>query len=244
METDSASRTDEDRTAKNGIRSAATGESPRSPERSPRRSLLWSIPALLSVVTVLIGAWWLLDLPRDPAAVMETLVRALEGLPAPVGFAAIVLVPTFFLPVSPLYVFVGPQLGLPLLLLAVGVNIVIGYPIGRYLLRGFLEKLLLRMGYPVPRIPDEQNLTFMAMIRINPAVALPIQNYLLGMAGVPFLPYLAVSWPIQGGFAAGFYFLGEGLFAGNLKYVLLGVALVLLVVFLRRMATRRKDRSG
>ena len=65
------------------------------------------------------------------------------------------------------------------------------------------------------------------LLRITPGVPVFIGNYLLPLGGVGLKEYLLISFPIQFGFAIGFIIFGDSIMAGNIRWGLLAVALII-----------------
>jgi uncharacterized membrane protein YdjX (TVP38/TMEM64 family) len=65
------------------------------------------------------------------------------------------------------------------------------------------------------------------LLRVTPGVPFPVQNYLLGLAGVPFGKYLLVSSLIQCPINAAFILFGDALLQGRGKMALIGLSVIL-----------------
>lgn len=72
----------------------------------------------------------------------------------------------------------------------------LAFLIGRYLARQRIEALLPR--YPAFDVVDkaisESGWKIVALLRLSPAVPFNLQNYLYGLTGIRFWPYLLTSW--------------------------------------------------
>lgn len=72
----------------------------------------------------------------------------------------------------------------------------LAFLIGRYLARQHIEALLPR--YPafhaMDRAIGESGWKIVALLRLSPAVPFNLQNYLYGLTGIRFWPYLLTSW--------------------------------------------------
>ena len=138
---------------------------------------------------------------------------------------------TFTLTAGPVF---GPKLGLPLVvtlsLIAMTVNMVITYALARRALRPFLERLMTRLGYKLPEM-DAGDLTDLAIVtRVTPGVPFFVQNYLLGLAGVPFGRYLLVSCVVTWIYTAGFVLFGDALLHGKGRLAMLAASVLVLAV--------------
>lgn len=167
-------------------------------------------------------------------------------------FTAMALLPAAGFPISVFTLMAGglfgPQIGLGWTvfwaLLALGVNIALTYWLARYALRPLLEGLVRRMGYGLPQVSKENHASLTLFIRITPGPPYFIQGYLLGLAEVPFVTYMWLSWVCQGGYAVAMVVFGDSLMKGNGKVVFLAVGilvgLTVAVKMLRRRMTQKK----
>ena len=64
------------------------------------------------------------------------------------------------------------------------------------------------------------------MLRITPGVPLFVQNYTLGLLGVPLLHSLAIALPISALYASGFVLTGGAIFKGHIGLVVAGVSIL------------------
>jgi uncharacterized membrane protein YdjX (TVP38/TMEM64 family) len=152
-----------------------------------------------------------------------------------VGFA---LLPAIGVPSSVFTFTAGPafaeQLGMPwvvvLSLLAVTVNLVLTYALAQRALRPLLENLMTRLGYKLPRVAAGEMTDLAIVVRVTPGVPFFAQNYLLGLAGVPFRTYLLISCPISWIYAASFVLFGDALLHGKGRMVMLAASLLVVAV--------------
>lgn len=149
-------------------------------------------------------------------------------------FTAMALLPALGVPATAFTLTVGPvfgeRLGLPVVLLlslaAVTFNLVITYFLARRALRPWLERLMKRLGYALPEM-DEGDLTDLAIIvRVTPGSPFFVQNYLLGLARVPFGKYLLVSCIVQGIYVPAFVLFGDALLHGKGKLAMAAAGLL------------------
>ncbi|HTQ31054.1 MAG TPA: VTT domain-containing protein, partial [Opitutaceae bacterium] len=116
-------------------------------------------------------------------------------------FAAMAVLPAVGAPFLGFTLTVGPafraQLGLGGVLAASAasllVNITLTYWLARCWLRPWLEKLVTRYGYKVPQVSRSDQFEITLLLRITPGPPFFLQNYLLGLAKIPFPLYLAIS---------------------------------------------------
>ncbi|MDP1580007.1 MAG: VTT domain-containing protein [Candidatus Didemnitutus sp.] len=156
---------------------------------------------LLLVAGVVVRGWdWrgMIDsgLEHLRAAGPVTFFGAMAILPAagfPMAAFLFVAVPLF-----------GPVFGTTTtVLLALGaatVNFCLAYAMARRGLRPLLKALLERLGYRVPLVEDGDATDLVILLRVTPGVPYVVQNYLAGLAEVPFGRYVLVSvvigWPL------------------------------------------------
>lgn len=198
----------------------------------PNRALLLKLVAVGAVL--LVGAGLVargLDLKALLAQGLEIIRSA-----GPVAFfTAMAVLPAlgapqmaFALTAGPVF---GPTLGLGpvigLALFALTVNMALSYFLARRALRPLLEVLFKRLGYPLPRATPGDEFDLIVLLRVTPGVPFPVQNYLLGLAEVPFGQYLLVSFLIQGPLNAAFILFGDALLHGKGKVALIALSIIL-----------------
>jgi uncharacterized membrane protein YdjX (TVP38/TMEM64 family) len=151
-----------------------------------------------------------------------------------VFFTAMTILPAFGLPMLAFTIPAGqafaPQMGMggviAASLVAIAVNLALTYWIARYALRPMLTSLITRYGYNVPRVTKENALSVLLVVRLTPGPPYALQCFVLGLAEAPFKLYMIVSWLAILPYALGAIVLGEGLFKGNFKAVLMGIGVV------------------
>ncbi len=125
----------------------------------------------------------------------------------------------------------GPQLGLPLVMVlslsAIALNMALSYVLASRAFRPLLESLVKRLGYRLPQVDSGDVTDLIVLLRVTPGVPFPAQNYLLGLAGVPFVRYLVVSCLIQLPINGAVIFFGEALLHGKGKIALVSLLLLL-----------------
>jgi uncharacterized membrane protein YdjX (TVP38/TMEM64 family) len=157
---------------------------------------------------------------RDAGPVAYFTAMAL--LPA-IGVPATV----FTLTAGPVF---GPKLGMPLVVFlsvaAIMFNIVLTYFLARRALRPVMEKLMTRFGYKLPQVAPEDTMDLAIIVRVTPGSPFPVQNYLLGLANVPFRQYLLVSFIVQVIYTPAFVLFGDALLHGKGKLAMVAVGLL------------------
>jgi uncharacterized membrane protein YdjX (TVP38/TMEM64 family) len=129
-------------------------------------------------------------------------------------------------------------------LVAVAINLALGYWVSRYALRPVLTRLLKRYGYSVPRVTPQNAFTVTLLVRLTPGPPYALQACLLGLAEVPFRVYMVVSWIALLPWVVGAIVLGEGIFSGKFGRSLIGLGVlivaVIVVQWVRHKYLRRK----
>ncbi len=193
---------------------------------------------LVAGVAVALGIGTLVLQGQDLRAVVEQLVDFLRSAGPATFFLAMAALPAFGAPLSFFCLTAGsvfgPQLGMPaviaLSLCAIAANIALGHVLACHALRPPLEYLIGRLGYRLPQVQSGDVTDLIVLLRVTPGLPFPIQNYLLGLAGVPFLRYFVISCLIAFPLNAAIVVFGEALMQGRGKTALLGLLLVLAVM--------------
>jgi uncharacterized membrane protein YdjX (TVP38/TMEM64 family) len=167
-------------------------------------------------------------------------------------FAAMSLLPAAGFPIMVFSLSAGvlfvPQIGLGWaiagVLLSLGINISLTYWLARYALRPLLERVVRRLGYGLPQVAPEDHLSLTLLCRITPGPPFFVQNYLLGLAGVPFWTYLWVSWAISATYSVAMVVFGDSLMQGSGKVVFFAVSIFIAIAvgikWVRRRYTQKK----
>ncbi|MBI5426609.1 MAG: TVP38/TMEM64 family protein [Opitutae bacterium] len=151
----------------------------------------------------------------------------------------------FSLPAVALY---GPQFGtagvVALALGAVTVNFCLSYALARRALRPVLSAIVTRLGYRLPDVEAGDATDLVILLRVTPGIPFFAQNFLAGLAEVPFGRYFLVSaltaWPLN----VAFLLFGDALLHGKGKVALVSfcalAALVTATHLVRKHYERRK----
>lgn len=143
-------------------------------------------------------------------------------------FLAIAILPGFAFPSSPLLVLAGVVWGsslstCALVIGAVLINITWTHWLSAGPCRTIISRILGERWQSMPR----SNLWKLAlMMRITPGVPLFIQNYTLGLLGVPLLHSLVIAFPMSWLYVGGFVLTGGAIFKGQIGLVIAGVSLL------------------
>ena len=163
-------------------------------------------------------------------------------------FTAMAILPSLWAPVSPFLILAGALYDMPLALLGSGLalssNMAISWLVAGKWFRPLFERLVHRFGYTVPELTKETMVTVAALLRITPGMPFPLQNYLLGLARMPFAWYMAVSVPLNLSIAFSIVWFGDALLKGNATMILLALSVIIaLSLAVRQLRVRLKRKS-
>ena len=88
-------------------------------------------------------------------------------------------------------------------------------------------------------MPPYEQYEFVFLMRMIPGNPLAVQNYALGLAGIPFVKYVVVSLPIQYVQIFGYVYLGEGFFTGGFSNMAIAVSFFVILAIVARMLDKR-----
>ena len=103
----------------------------------------------------------------------------------------------------------------------------------------FLRDKLDARGLRIPSLPPYEQYEFVFLMRMIPGNPLAVQNYALGLAGIPFVKYVVVSLPIQYVQIFGYVYLGEGFFTGGFSNMAIAVSFFVILAIVARMLDKR-----
>lgn len=202
---------------------------------------------LMAVAVVALGGATFLALGYDVEAVIQQgfgLIRSAGPIAFFTGMALLPAIgaPLSFFSLTAGSVF-GPQLGmtqvLALSLTAIAANIALGYALGSRVFRPPLKYMLGRMGYSLPQVATGDATELVVLLRVTPGLPFPVQNYLLGLATVPFIRYLVISCMVAFPLNAAIILFGEALLQGRGRMALIGVLLLLACLIGIHMVRKR-----
>lgn len=222
------------------------------PAPRPNRALLLKLA--VAGIVVLAGGW-LLARGYDIKGMIQEVLALIRGAGAPVFFLAMAFLPAAGMPMSFFSLTAGsvfaPQLGMPaviaLSLAAITFSMAFSYFLANRLLRPVLEALLVRLGYKLPQVDSGDATDLIVLLRVTPGVPFPVQNYLLGLARVPFGKYLLVSCLIQWPANTAFILFGDALLQGKGKIALISLSAILALMAATQLVRKRygaKKKSG
>jgi uncharacterized membrane protein YdjX (TVP38/TMEM64 family) len=146
-------------------------------------------------------------------------------------FLAIAILPGFAFPSSPLLMLAGIVWGCNLRACAFVISALVLNIIWTHLLsagpcRKIIARILGERWQRWQSMPRANLWKLALMLRITPGVPLFIQNYTLGLLGVPLLYSLAIAFPISWIYVGGFVLTGGAIFKGQIGLVIAGVSLL------------------
>jgi len=150
-------------------------------------------------------------------------------------FLAMALLPAAGVPMMVFLLTAGPAfgrgLGSPMVfalsLLAVGVNFTFSYWLARGAFKPLLSKLFVKLGYKMPQAEAEDAVDLVIICRVTPGIPFCVQNYLCGLANIPFRKYLLVSCVIVFPLSSAFILFGDALLQGRGKVALIALSLLM-----------------
>lgn len=224
-----------------------------STEPVPKKKLPWIKLAVVGVVLAVGGLLVLRGV--DLRGLAERGMDLVRGAGPGTFFTAMALTPAvgvpatiFTLTAGPAF---GPQLGIGwvivLCMAAVLINVTLTHFLTHLALRPVLEKLLTRLGYKLPQVAPENMTDLAVIVRVTPGSPFPVQNYLLGLAGVPLARNLLVVFIVQSFYLPAFVMFGDALQHGKGKMAMMAVGLLVAAVAVTHLLRKRygaKKKAG
>lgn len=166
---------------------------------------------------------------------LETLFQQFETIHPVFFILGLMLLPLWPVPVSPIWLLAGMRFG-PVVAMAISafsliLNFGLAYLLSAKLIRGPIERILIRYKFTIPQLPKEDQAKFTFLIRLVPGNPLCVQNYLLGIMRVKPILYFGIGIPIQLLYALTFIQFGGALFHGQVGRLIIA-ALFLIVIIL------------
>lgn len=210
---------------------------PMSLETTPGKKKL-PIAKLVIGAVVLAGGAFLILRGFDVRGWIEHGIEAIRDAGPVAYFSAMALAPALGVPGLAFTLTAGPafgdRFGMPLVvalsLAALTVNFVFTYFLARRALRPLLENIMTRLGYALPDVDQDETTDLAIVVRVTPGIPFFVQNYLLGLARVPFGRYLIVSCIVVWIYSAGFVLFGDALLHGKGKMATLAASLLIVAV--------------
>jgi uncharacterized membrane protein YdjX (TVP38/TMEM64 family) len=200
-----------------------------------------SFKLILLIVLALAGAgvgfWWLKIHDFNVRVSIDEGVNLLREAGPLAFFTAMALLPAAGVPISIFNLTAGTafaaRMGMGWVLAAAGaaiaVNLCLTYWLARYGLRPWLERMIGRTKHKIPVVPAEEQSELIVLLRVTPGPPFFLQNYLLGLAEVRFIPFLWISWLIGFVYSAGVIVFGDAILHGKGKVAFIGLSLIVAV---------------
>jgi uncharacterized membrane protein YdjX (TVP38/TMEM64 family) len=219
------------------------------PARRPNRALLLKLAA---VGVVLLVAAVLVARGLDLKGLLAQGLELIRGAGPVAFFTGMALLPAIGAPLSVFLLTAGPVFGptlgigwvIVLAELAIVVNMVISYYLARRALRPLLEKLCTRLGYRLPRAAPGDEFDLIVILRLTPGPPFPVQNYLLGLADVPFWRYLITSFLCMAPVHIAFIVFGDAMLHGKGRMALFALGLLAALAATTQLIRKHYKKKG
>lgn len=212
---------------------------------------------LLVGLTLLGCAVALLAVQMDLRAQMARCLDYVRTEGAGVFFTAMAVLPFFGFPLSAFVLSAGPvfapTLG-PGVVIACGAaalafNVSLSYWFAAFALRPWMERLIVWLGYKVPKLPEGRDWEFTLVLRVVPGIPFFLQNYLLGLARVRFAIYLPISMAVPMVYLTLAVLAGDALAQGDKRKLIFAGVLFAAVgtgmhILRKRLAARRRAQTA
>lgn len=213
-----------------------------------RKRQLWilglALGALGAVLFLLAGHF---EVRARMDRVVET-VRDAGPLPF---FTAMTLFPTVGFPLSAFTLVAGPVFG-PTMgvgmvvwcgILAITINVALTYWLAARAFRPVAAWVVRRLGYRLPVIQPHAAWLAIIVLRTVPVTPFCVQGILLGLARVPFGPYMLVSIVVPSTYATAMILLGDALMRGD-RWAMVGAGALFVVVGVVLHVLRKRYRGA
>jgi uncharacterized membrane protein YdjX (TVP38/TMEM64 family) len=218
---------------------------PLSRRRTQRRLVLAAVVAIVgAAVTVMIVKTGLME------TLQAVILHLREAGPA-VFFVAMAVLPAIGFPLLAFTLAAGPVFG-PTLgtgwvivwsLTAVIANLLLTYWLANRAIRPLVSRVLAYFDFRLPENLAGSAWQLSLIVRLTPGPPFWVQSYLLGLVGIPLVPYLIVSTGVVAGYIVALIWGGDAIASGNgrLAFAAAGVLGVTIAVLqlLRQRARRR-----
>ena len=164
-------------------------------------------------------------------------------------FLALVILPGFAFPASPLLLLAGAVWGSTatscgLALSAILLNIGWTHLLAAGPCKALVIRLLGKRGDRWSALPRADLIKLAWILRVTPGVPLFVQNYGLGVLGVPLRHSLLAALPITGLYVCGFVLTGGAIFSGRFGLVLTGAGLIAAAAVATHLLRKRFAPAG
>lgn len=212
----------------------------------PRKRKLWIIG--FAVVAIGVALFFIGGHFEIRARMDRVVAWVRDAGPVPF-FTAMTLLPIAGFPLSGFTLAAGPVFG-PTMgignvvlcgILAITVNVALTYWLAARALRPVAEWVVRRLGYRMPEIPPHATWLAIIILRTVPLTPFCVQGILLGLARVPFGPYMLVSTIVPSVYATAMMVLGDALMRGD-RWAIAGAAALFVVVGVMLHVMRKRLR--
>jgi uncharacterized membrane protein YdjX (TVP38/TMEM64 family) len=171
-------------------------------------------------------------------AFVEAVIVALREAGPGVFFVAMALLPAMGFPLMAFTLAAGPVFG-PTMgtgwvivwsLTAVMVNLLLSYWLANRALRPLVGRVLATFEVRLPEASAGGAWQLALIVRLTPGLPYWAQSYVLGLVGVPLVPYLVVSMLVMAGFIVAIVAGGDAMVQGNGRMVVAAAGLLVVSV--------------
>lgn len=208
------------------------------------KKIPWMKLAVVAVVLVAIAVWLLLGL--NLRVYYDQGMALIRGASPFAFFAGLALLPAVGVPVLAFILSAGPVWGERLgmgnvvlfSLVAVTINFTLTYFLARRAFRPLLEKLITRLGYKLPQVEAGDATDLIIIMRVTWGIPYCVQNYLLGLAEVPFGKYFLWTAVLSLPQNAAMVLFGDALMHGRGKMVIMVAGILVALMALTHLVRR------
>jgi uncharacterized membrane protein YdjX (TVP38/TMEM64 family) len=214
-----------------------------------RNRKLW----IIGLVVLSVGVLLLLAARHfEVRAWMDRVVQTVRDAGPLPFFTAMTLLPAVGFPLSLFTLAAGPVFG-PTMgvgwvvvcgIFAITINVALTYWLAARALRPFAEWAVRRLGYRMPEIQPHAAWLAIVVLRTVPVTPFCVQSILLGLARVPFGPYMLVSIVVPSGYATAVILLGDALMRGDRWAIAIAGALFVVVGTVLHVLRKRFGRAA
>lgn len=187
------------------------------------------------------------DLLHRALTIKDQVIESCRAYPV-LLFCALVFLPAFGFPVSVLLVLAGAIWGsnwqsCALGILAMSLNMTWTYLASAGPARKIVIRLIGDRLGAWKNMEQGDLIRLTVLLRVTPGIPLFLQNYLLGLLAVPYVPYIVISIPLNAIFVVGFVLTGGAIFEGQMGLAFTGIAVLVAALLLVRLL-RVRLKSG
>jgi len=123
-------------------------------------------------------------------------------------------------------------------LAATTINLILTYWLARRAFRPAFTRLVKRLGYAVPQLDAADQTDLVIILRVTTGIPFFVQNYIAGLADVPFARYLVISCAAVWTYTTGFILFGDALFQGKGHLALVAISILIAAIAVTHMYRR------